>query len=68
MCIDGPCYYQEQNGLDTTVMMTTFVMSHVVSNICQILSDSAAVKLGKPRLRLIYSPFLTRFLNILETT
>ena len=67
LCIGGPCFYllanEQTNGespgdndANLTMMMKTFLLTHVVPNVRRRMSESCSFILGKALLWYMYSP------------
>ena len=65
LCIGGPCFYLlpgEQgndagdNDANSTMMIKTFLLTHVVPNMRRRMSESSSFILGKALLWFVYSP------------
>jgi hypothetical protein len=57
----GPCFCIVNSRICNASVMTTFILSKVVPNICRQLPDSTAIVLGKAVLWLCFSSHANKF-------
>jgi hypothetical protein len=66
LCFGGPCFYLIDNTVVDVTIMTTFILTKVVPNICQRLPTSACLVLGKAVVWLIFSSFANNFVSSMD--
>ena len=67
LCFGLPCFYLIDNTVvDVTIIMTTFILTKVVPNICQRLPTSACLVLGKAVVWHVFSSFANNFVSSMD--
>ena len=59
----GPCYYLINSSICSATVLSTFILTKVVLNICKRLLDSTSIVLGKAVLWLVFSNVSNNFLS-----
>jgi hypothetical protein len=62
LCMGGPCYYLINTSICSATVLSTFILTKVVPNICKRIPDSTSIVLGKAVLWLVFSSVSNNFL------
>ncbi len=63
LCMGGPCYYFIYTAICSATVLSTFILTKVVPNICKRLPDSTSIVLGMAVLWLVFSSVSNNFLS-----
>jgi hypothetical protein len=63
LCLGGPCYYFIYTSICSVTVLSTFILTKVVPNICKRLPDSTSIVLGMAVLWLVFSNVSNNFLS-----